>query len=407
MLKLGKALLKLASLLITWFGGVKELLFWIFFEKITFAGGNTENVVQSFRTKNIVHNIRNDHIVNYETIYSSIPGSTSFWKIFERWPIYIDYVAEKSNTPVTLSKSDSVGTPIQVESKFNGVYVYIPRLSNIKSKVLDKILETKKLASAEPQLDESFRNEKLCWSCWTDLKRVMVYPTLDDYLLNIEPCWHKKFIDKFSWDSEAQSLLSEISKFIKSKSWYRDRGVPYRFGVLLYGEPGNGKSQFINYISQNFSLTQCCLYTSPNGSGFTLISSPHTGKSILAIEDYDSIFNGRENISKTLKGDFSQLLKLIDDFEGLVFITTNKLESIDPAIGIPVNGKSTRPGRIHRILKMGPPSEKVRTDIANNILYGYPDKIADVVREGEGESYAQFTDRCATLALELYWNLPV
>jgi SpoVK/Ycf46/Vps4 family AAA+-type ATPase len=177
--------------------------------------------------------------------------------------------------------------------------------------------------------------------------------------------------------------------------------------VLLYGEPGNGKSQFINYISQNFSLTQCCLYTSPNGSGFTLISSPHTGKSILAIEDYDSIFNGRENISQTLKGDFSQLLKLIDDFEGLVFITTNKLESIDPAIGIPVDGKSTRPGRIHRIIKMGPPSEKVRTDIANNILYGYPDKIADIVKEGEGESYAQFTDRCTTLALDLYWKLPV
>lgn len=401
MLKLGKALLKLASLLITWFGGVKELLFWIFFEKISFSRLNVNEILTNFKKPSITYSLEKGYFTNYKNNYA--PHILSFWCLFNRWPCYVKSV----NSSKDANHSD--------ESVINGVYIYTPRIAKLREKILYKVLETQKTYLEQSQEKEVnnqlFDNDKLCFTCWTKLKAELAFPDFEEHLLSAKPCWHKTLLTKFSWESALTDLIEQISKFCKSGTWYRERGIPYRLGVLLYGEPGNGKSQLINYLKENFSLYTGKLMNSGDTKelciGFSSFDNISSYIKLLVIEDYDSIFNGRENISKTLKGDFSQLLALIDNFEGLVFITTNKLESIDPAIGIPVDGKSTRPGRIHRIIKMGPPSEKVRTDIANNILYGYPDKIADVVKEGEGESYAQFTDRCTTLALDLYWKLPV
>lgn len=39
----------------------------------------------------------------------------------------------------------------------------------------------------------------------------------------------------------AQALLKDCFEFLKSEQWYSDRGIPYRRGYLLHGEPGCGK----------------------------------------------------------------------------------------------------------------------------------------------------------------------
>ena len=40
-------------------------------------------------------------------------------------------------------------------------------------------------------------------------------------------------------------IVNDVKNFIQSSQWYIDRGIPYRRGNLLHGQPGSGKSSFI------------------------------------------------------------------------------------------------------------------------------------------------------------------
>jgi chaperone BCS1 len=40
-----------------------------------------------------------------------------------------------------------------------------------------------------------------------------------------------------------ERILDDIRGFISSRTWYLDRGIPYRRGYLLHGPPGTGKSR--------------------------------------------------------------------------------------------------------------------------------------------------------------------
>ena len=43
----------------------------------------------------------------------------------------------------------------------------------------------------------------------------------------------------------SERILSDVQEFIDFPQWYRERGIPYRRGYLLYGPPGCGKSSFM------------------------------------------------------------------------------------------------------------------------------------------------------------------
>lgn len=88
----------------------------------------------------------------------------------------------------------------------------------------------------------------------------------------------------------------------------------------------------------------------------------------------------------------------------LLFITTNNLDKLDSALGTETEGKSSRPGRIDKILFLGLMQEPERRKLANLILEDFPEIIEEVVKLGEGETAAQFQDRCAQLALKKFWN---
>lgn len=146
----------------------------------------------------------------------------------------------------------------------------------------------------------------------------------------------------------ADSLLGDVRQFRESEQWYRDRGIPYRRGYLLYGPPGNGKSSLILAIASELSLDVYCMSLAgiKSDDSFQSLIGDVPSNGILLLEDVDALFEDAENKDGF---SFSGLLNAIDGItapEGRVmFMTTNHKEKLRPAL--------IRPGRCDRTIEIG------------------------------------------------------
>jgi hypothetical protein len=145
-------------------------------------------------------------------------------------------------------------------------------------------------------------------------------------------------------DGIAQTAYSDMKEFLETATWYADRGIPYRRGYLLYGEPGTGKSSLVMALAGTLkmpvyqvSLTEQTL----TDSTFTLLLNAIEPNSVVLLEDVDAAFcdrTSREGSSLS----FSGILNAIDGVAAsearILFMTTNHVEKLDPAL--------IRPGRI-------------------------------------------------------------
>lgn len=213
------------------------------------------------------------------------------------------------------------------------------------------------------------------------------------------------------YTQEIEDAIEDIRKWKKSQKWYLERGLNWRLGMGLYGQPGNGKSSMVRAVGQELGLPiySFDLATMDNND---FVSSWKTVlndvPAVALIEDIDRVFDKDKNI-KTNGISMDCILNAIGGVEPangvLLFITANDTSKIDPALGIPdKTGKSSRPGRLDRTIIFREPDAEARKKIANQILSDWPDLIEKVIEEGNGESGAQFQSRCEKLALKEYWK---
>jgi len=212
------------------------------------------------------------------------------------------------------------------------------------------------------------------------------------------------------------TAIRDIERWKKSVDWYKEKGIPWKRGWLLYGVPGTGKTSLVRAIGEHLDVPVI---------SFTL--SSFTDREfqeewgdlrrftpcIALIEDIDTVFHGRTNITKGGNYDkplnFDVLLNTIDGIQTsdgvFTIVTSNCIEHLDPAIGRPSGkGVTTRPGRIDRAIELKELGKEERRMVAKRILVDCPEFIEEQVRLGDGETGAQFTDRCAKLALAQYWG---
>lgn len=152
-----------------------------------------------------------------------------------------------------------------------------------------------------------------------------------------------------------EAIVSDVKRFLSRDRWYAERGIPYRRGYLLHGAPGSGKSSFITALAGHLDFNICLLNLSERGltdDKLNHLLSNAPDRSILLLEDVDAAFLGRQQAAEDgyqASVTFSGLLNALDGVASgesrIIFMTTNHIEKLDPAL--------IRPGRVDMIAELG------------------------------------------------------
>ncbi|KAG6331580.1 hypothetical protein ID866_7512 [Astraeus odoratus] len=146
----------------------------------------------------------------------------------------------------------------------------------------------------------------------------------------------------------SEKIEQDVRSFLQRRQWYADRGIPYRRGYLLHGPPGSGKTSYIQALAGALSYDICLLNLSERGLAddkLIHLLSNVSERSFILIEDVDAAFNRRVQTSEdgyqssvTFSGFLNALDGVASGEERIVFMTTNHVEKLDPAL--------IRPGRV-------------------------------------------------------------
>ena len=231
---------------------------------------------------------------------------------------------------------------------------------------------------------------------------------------DLAPEQGERFMQNLSLAPQVQDLYERIGHWFNSRKWFEERQVPWKMGLCLHGKPGTGKTAFCRSVAQALDLPVFLLdlATMDNRDLRSCWSSRISCNTpcMAVVEDIDGVFEGRRNIAREEDGlTFDCLLNCIDGVEetkGVLFvITTNRVETLDPALAVATDGgRTSRPGRIDYLVEMPVLDQEGRRKLASRILRGYDDRIEEMVRRGEGDTGAQFQARCVELAQSIFWR---
>ena len=112
--------------------------------------------------------------------------------------------------------------------------------------------------------------------------------------------------------------------------------------ILLSGPPGTGKSEFVRYLGRKFDLpvvvrTAGDLLDKYVGNTEKFIreafAEASKTRSILFLDEFDGILHNREDATQGWQlSHTNEILRAMEDFQGVVVAATNLAERLDPAV---------------------------------------------------------------------------
>jgi len=153
-------------------------------------------------------------------------------------------------------------------------------------------------------------------------------------------------------------LIQYIDKFLKNKSFYKDEGLFYKTGLLLYGPPGNSKTTFLRHLVANYLPKEALVIWCQLLPTLQMIKNlkEYTGPKVFIFEELTSILS-RSNI-----GSFLDFMDGENSIDNAIFIaTTNYPEDLPGNI-------VERPGRFDKIMKFDNPTNDVKQYLFKNMF---------------------------------------
>eukprot|EP00899_Mesostigma_viride_P016608 jgi/Mesvir1/24949/Mv16923-RA.1 len=183
----------------------------------------------------------------------------------------------------------------------------------------------------------------------------------------------ESYADVGGLDAQIQEIKEAVELPLTHPELYEDIGIKPPKGVILYGEPGTGKTLLAKAVANSTSATFLRVVGSELiqkylGDGPKLVRelfrvADEMSPSIVFIDEidavgtkrYDSNSGGEREIQRTML----ELLNQMDGFDARgdvkVILATNRIESLDPAL--------LRPGRIDRKIEFPLPDVKTKRRI--------------------------------------------
>ncbi|KAI3936586.1 hypothetical protein MKW92_003467 [Papaver armeniacum] len=192
-------------------------------------------------------------------------------------------------------------------------------------------------------------------------------------VMKVEKAPLESYADIGGLDAQIQEIKEAVELPLTHPELYEDIGIKPPKGVILYGEPGTGKTLLAKAVANSTSATFLRVVGSELiqkylGDGPKLVRelfrvADDLSPSIVFIDEidavgtkrYDAHSGGEREIQRTML----ELLNQLDGFDSRgdvkVILATNRIESLDPAL--------LRPGRIDRKIEFPLPDTKTRRRI--------------------------------------------